>query len=497
MTLLDTLAELPDGQRASGMTWDVVARYIRTNYTHNDTEKQRRAKAARRHRFYMSGGDQDMAVFIRSVIEDKTVKRKRLEFIEHAKFNNIMRRVVHEMATVYALPALRTVKNGNDNYQALLRDVRMDEVMHRANRLAILHRNVAIGPRIRNVGGRIEPVLDVVTPDKFFAVHHPNDPLSLVALVFDVDSKPIDKSVTAPAYVVWSDTEWLYMDGAGNRLSEPVAHGYGFLPWLLFSIEPASASLLDTTTGDDLEAAHRTTWFINILLIKEAKSYTVQHVIQGDASRITREQAADSDVPIEVGEGASITTIDNKMDLGTFITTARSIYETAAANYGLPPSILSHAGTQSADARELMRVPLREIRLQQQIPFRIAERVLVEMMAAVIGSKVAEYAYDPSGFAVDFADPQTPLGTKESLEVFKQERELGLTSTIAEVMRRNPDIDRTTAIQNMERWNEDETERIRMGVEKMRLQGAAASGTRDEVAANDAAVQMAATDGAA
>ena len=75
---------------------------------------------------------------------------------------------------------------------------------------------------------------------------------------------------------------------------------------------------------------------------------------------------------------------------------------------------------------------------------RDVEHDLAEVQAAVY-APIEEIAFAVDGHLVDFADPQTPLGQKESIEVFEQERRLGLTSTIAEVMRRNPDLTREAA----------------------------------------------------
>lgn len=469
--------------------WDEITRYLRVNYLADEKEKARREKAARRHRFYMSAGDGDMVQFIEDVIKDKTVRDKRIEFVEHSKFNNVLRRVTHEIASCYAMPATRTVADseGNQRYQDLQRACRQDEVMLRVNRLAVLHRNLAIGPRIRNTRGKPEPVLDVVTPDSLHAVAHPEDPLSLSALIIDVNFKPLNNSGRLPAKVVWSAGEWFYTDEAGVMIGQRVPHTYGRIPWSWFSIEPPSSCLIDCTTGDDLEAAHRSVWFLAILLLKEAKSATKQHVYQGDLTRILREQAADTDVPIEAPEGTQVTTIDNSMDLALFTRAIDTVYETAAANHGLPPSVLKHDGVQSAEARELVRVPLREIRLQQQIPFRDLERDLAELQALVIGAQMPEFRFSTDGWAIDFADPQTPLGTKESLEVFKQERELGLTSTLAEVMRRNPDLDREAAEKILKEWGEDEDRRIARMKNRMAMQGAMAVGTRE--ATQDPAAQ--------
>jgi hypothetical protein len=458
MSLTETFGMLPDGTSIE-MTWQDVTRRIR-DVLFSPAEKQRKKNAARRQRLYMSSGDMDMSEFITTAVKDKTVQKKRLDFVRYAKFDNVTRHIVHEVSTVYALPAKRTVKGDDNNarYQEVQRISRQHEVMLRGNRLANLHKTVAFGPRVSDFTGRKRPVLDVVTPDCFTPIAHPLDPTELVCLVLDLAMSPEGKG-PKPMYVVWSEAEWFYLDASGFMLGEPVSHSYGRIPWILFSIEPPAGCLVDSSAGEDLEAAHLSVWFLGVLLLKEAKSATKQHIISGELSRLKRDQPADSDLPIEAGEGTSITTVDNSMDLSMFRASADYVTERAAANRGIPPAVLRHEGATSAEARELQRVPLREIRLQQQIPFRDLERDLAELQSLVISAKMPELAFDAVGWSVDFADPQTPLGQKEQLEVFEQERRLSMNSTIAEIMRRNPDLDYDAARAVMEQFAKDELDR--------------------------------------
>lgn len=479
---LEQIAALPGNAIQPGVDLAAACRYLNAHYFENKTEQNRRAKAARRQRFYCSAGDADMEIFIQSVIKDPVVQKKRIEFIEHAKFNNVLRRIIHELATVYALPATRTVEGDENNarYQELQRRCRMAEVMLRVNRLALLHREVFIQPRVRVLNGKPEPVIEVLIPDSFDAIGHPLDKNAEIAVALDVEFKTLNTS-RQPKRIVWTTDSWFFVDAGGVPfVNEPTPHTFGRIPGVLFHIEPPSSGLFDTTTGDDLEAAHRSVWFLAILLLKESKSATKQHILQGDLTGMARAQAADTDVPIELPEGATATTVDNSMDLGAYLATMRGVFETAAANFGLPPSVLSHSDVQSAEARELQRVPLREIRLQQQIPFRDLERELAEVMSVVF-KDIPDLAFTTDGWKIDFADPQTPLGTKDALEVFKQERELGLTSTKAEVMRRNPDLTPEQAEGLITAWQEDEQERIEGMREMMKAQGSPASGLSDMV----------------
>lgn len=464
MTLLDVMSRNADGApAATPINWHELGRFLRDEYWDNQDAKDRKAKATTRQRFYAGQGDAEIYTMLGSVFKDPEVIRLRSEWISHAKFNNVLRRAIHELATVYSAPALRTVEGDDNNarYQEMQRRTRMHEVMQRVNRLAYLHRAVFVYPRIRlDAAGNPEPVIEVVTPDRFDAITHPADPTLLVAISIDLRLKSAAQLVNLPARMIVSATETVMVDAHGGILTDTVRpHDVGRIPGVLFTIDPPAGALFDPSATDDLESAHRAVWFENILLLKESKSATKQTVVSGDVSSVERNQVDDSERPGHLPEGTSATTLDRAMDLRLFRDTARDIYETAAANHGIPPVTLNHGGVQSADARELVRTPLKEIRLAQQVPFRDFERDLAAIQSLVY-APIPEVAFTTEGWSVDFADPQTPLGQNESLDVFLKERQAGLTSTVAEIMRRNPDLTYEAAWVLAERYIEDEARRL-------------------------------------
>lgn len=449
------------------LDWPDLAGYLRRRYWDNRENQARKADAAVRQRFYMGKGNTEMELVLAEVFSDPEVIRLRAQWIRHAKFNNVLRRAVNELATVYSQPAQRLVADDENNarYQQMQRRVRMDEVMQRVNRLGYLHRAVFVYPRVRkDAAGKNEPVLEVVTPDRFDAITHPHDPTLVVAISIDLNISSVTGLHRLPAHIVLSATEMIEVDSAGQFIESTIkTHSHGRIPGVLYLVDPPSGEVFDSSATDDLEAAHRAVWFENILLLKESKSATKQTLVTGDVSATARNQVDDSERSAHLQDGATATTLDRSMDLSMFRTTAQNIYETAAANHGIPPSTLAHQGVQSAEARELQRTPLKELRLQQQVPLRDVERDLAEVQSAVY-AEIPDVAFDTEGWRIDFADPQTPLGQKEALEVFEHMRKLGMTSTIAWVMERNPDLTYDQAKALVESWLKDEEWRV----EKMR-----------------------------
>jgi hypothetical protein len=449
VTLLGDMTRSVDGSaKGEPISWPELSRYLREEVWNNRENQERKKKAATRQRMYAGKGDAEMAEMIASVFKDADVIKLRLEWIAHAKFNNVLRRAINELATVYSQPATRTVEGeeNNANYQEMQRRTRMHEAMQRVNRLAYLHRAVFVYPRIRmNARGVLEPVLEVVTPDRFDPIVHPHDPTLLLGISIDLASKSVHQLKRTAAHIVLTAHETIEVDGEGQFIeASHKPHGLGRIPGVFFAVDPSSGCLFDPSATDDLESAHRAVWFENILLLKESKSATRTTVVQGDVSATERAQADDSERAIHLQDGASASTLDRSMDLKMFRDTAQNIYQTAAANHGIPPSIIDHSGTQSAEAREVIRAPLKELRVSQQVPLRDVERELAEVQS-VVYAPIEECKFTTDGWSVDFADPQTPLGQKEGVELFKAEREVGLTSTIAEVLRRNPDLSRDQA----------------------------------------------------
>ena len=435
---------------------DEAGQYIHEFIT-STAEKARIEKAAQRQRLYQCRGDDQMFDMLRKVFTTKEVIELRRQWIEFAKYNNVLRRTIGEIATCYSQPAKRTVKGDANNkaYQEVQRLSRQDEVMQRINRMAVLHRALAVGPRMRqSPTGVWEPTIDVVTPAKFHAVRDPLDPNVLACLVFENDFALAGVGAPdAPQWTIVSWTETMFMNSLGQIIKSSVkphehAEGKGRIPWILLTLEPPDGALLDQDTGEDLVAAQKAIWFLNVLHLKESKSATKQMIISGDVSNVVRGQILDTEADGVLPEGTSAQEHDRSMDVSIFTAGAEYIADAVGANYGLAPSVRKGHSVDSADARELQRLPLRELRLQQHIPFRAFERELAEVQSLVIGQYTAErpdLQFNTDGWSVNFADPQTPLGTKEALEVYEHKRKLGLTSTIKQQMEVDPDLGREGA----------------------------------------------------
>ena len=123
-----------------------LGNYLRDNYKNNPAEIERRKQAKKRDDFYAGEGDEYIIGLIAATFQDPENRKMRTALVSHAKWNNVIARVVNEKASVYKLPARRRV-NGEPNqarYQALLDAIAMDQLAQAIDRKLALHEDPGI-----------------------------------------------------------------------------------------------------------------------------------------------------------------------------------------------------------------------------------------------------------------------------------------------------------------------------------------------------------------
>lgn len=520
VSIRKTLATLPGGRDGVELTWSQVSEYLRDHYLKNDLEARRIAKFQKRTRLYLGSSERDAQDMIENVFKDSEVKKKAHEWVTFAKFNNVLRRVIIEQASVYSLPAERTVgivparspnptpaddarydaeveafNEGNRRYHEVLRLCRFHEVMQRLNALLLLNRAVVVRPRMRKQpDGQWVPTIDLVTPASFYAVRDPIDPTLCVALIF-LCAFQLAKGVKGPTHelLTWHERAWLnesgevmatHPDGA-SAIDE---HKLDRIPAILATIDPPDGALIDESTGEDLVAAQESVTFLTMRMLKEAKSATTSTVLTGDVSMATRGQSDDSEVPKHLPEGVAANTLDSSMDFLKFDDAGQRVTRSVAANHGVSMDEMNQSTPSSAEGLDLRRVPLRERRLQQHVPLRQIEHDIAVLLSVIVAQRRPDLAFSTEGWNIDFADPQTPLGTREALDVLEKELQLGLTSELRAIMDRNPDLTYEQARQICLQLIEDRTFRIEAMKRFMVASGGMAQGAMPADAPGDGSV---------
>lgn len=450
-SIFDVLATLPSNTQGPALSLDELGVYLATHYN-GEPDKDRGKRHALREQLYRDDGIAHMNALIDNVFTDTTVRELRKRWVPYARFNNTLRRIVHELATVYTEPAKRLVDGPTAaTYQRVLDLVRIDERALEISRLLNLHRALVVGFRVRTLpDGTREPVLDIASPATARAIVHPNDATLVIGWLIRTSYRTA-RGTTAPAWTLWTDHESIQLRDDMTPIGDTyVAHNFGVCPWVPVTLGPPAPGFWPGNEGEDLVSAHMSIWFANVLLLKESKSATKLGVLQGDGTVTARGQAADTEIPSELADGQNVTTIDMSMDLSLFRDTADHVLTHAGLNYGLPPSVLMHQGVQSAEARELQRLPLKELRRQQQVPLRRFEAQLARVMTAVLGVDMPDLAFDASTWRIAFAESETPLDPMAEHQLFLARRAAGLDNSLAFMQRLHPGLSDQQALDALE-----------------------------------------------
>lgn len=461
------LARLPDGRQGVPLSDDELGTYLKEHYG-NEAEQERRERHRVRDELYRDGGVKYMCDVIDETFDNPKVRELRKKWVKHARFSNSLKRIVGEMSTVYAEPAVRRVGGSQENearFKAIADAVKIDELLDYANRMLNLHRAVVLGPRVwRDPDDKPHVQIDVYTPTNLFALTDPVNTTQVIGWGIRVSFRTARSAwVREPVWQLWTDHEVLYLDDefrpiAGSKRE----HGLGAMPLLPLSYNAeAIPGFWPGEEGEDLVAAQVSIWMSNVLLLKETKSATKMTMVTGDTSAAARGQPLDTDVPTEFPEGVSASAVDMSMDTKLFTDAGDHALSHAGANYGLSMAQLTHQGVQSAEARIVMNEPLRLIRRKQIKTFRTGERALATLMALVLSVDAPELGFEVVAWKQNFGEPQVLLSPTERLALFKEMRQAGLTSTV-KFYRENIDTDATEeeAWEAIDQFIADETTRV-------------------------------------
>lgn len=448
----------------------VVGAFLRDKYVENPAETNRRKHAQMLDEFYQGKGDKEMERVIDLLWKDPKNAERRKAVLQAGldKYDNILARVAQEKATVYNEPTQRRVGNeSNERYQAFLEILPQDAIMRSLDTMLAIHEDALLWYRVRvtpvAVGADVEgkpiyqrePVLDVISPARFWAVAHPSDQTLLVAVIID-QRAPLAKSED-PTYRVWTDDETFMMNGKCEILDAPEPWPHGRMPGILCSMaEPgARATLLADCPSVDLLSAQKAVRLQDLNLAKESISQNNQAYVSGDTSATAMGQTADTDGEIFLGEGVTVSAVSRGVDTEQFISNADHIADAAFANHGIPPTVRSQKDASSGAEIELRMLPIRKLR-EKRIPiFRRIEKRIAEIMAMVNSAFVvpdaagepilaegdfSQYAFKIDGWSIDFGEVQQVQTEAEKDETYETRKRLQLTDPIAEEMKRNPDL---------------------------------------------------------
>ena len=410
--LADYLGTLPSGKIVA-MVPNAMGQFIKINYVTNSKQRERVKIAEERLDLYRDECQKMIKEALERLFKNSQVLDWRMDLVEFSLFQNLTRRIVNDTANVYAEPATRSVTNGLETYRELVRICQTDARMEQANRYLQLLNDVLIYFDIRS---NLQPVIRIATPDKFWAVAHPNDPTWLVAVVISTVPQTAVVQPNDPHYLVMSEDETFSLDKNCNVVpGSHKPHSIGRIPAIHAQREPRDDQLLNPTLGHDLTSGHKAIALLNVLMLKNQKSGTKVPYATGDTSGMAREQPMDEDHVLEVPEGVQLGALDMGADPRTFIDSARAVIKQIAANHGISETMfdLSYQATSGFEIK-LKRIGLHEIRIRQIKTFRAIERELAELQSLVLASHSHKLRFNTAGWAIDFGAVDEP-GTSAEL----------------------------------------------------------------------------------
>jgi len=94
-----------------------MKRWFEEKHLSNAGELRRRKDAELRLDFYDDRSADQIEADVRSLFKNARVRDWRLDLIPFAEFQNLTRRVVNEISTVYSEPATRTISKAPERYK--------------------------------------------------------------------------------------------------------------------------------------------------------------------------------------------------------------------------------------------------------------------------------------------------------------------------------------------------------------------------------------------
>lgn len=232
---------------------------------------------------------------------------------------NLMRWAVDKLAKIYAMPATRTLVEGDSNeaWERYNQKSCLDLTLLEACRLTLLCREVLIRPVV------LSGVLgfDVVTPDLCEVIPRPEDPTQIQTVIHQIQRYNAVSDRTEPALAVWTDSTYEVYDSAYQRVpvegNENGVNPYKVVPFVAcharwpvgsFWHEQESQALKRAT----LEAAVSMT---NLRHLQQVASFK-QPVLSGKPGKdFSLHAVMDPTQPVLLGENGKADVLDLRADL--------------------------------------------------------------------------------------------------------------------------------------------------------------------------------------
>ena len=375
--------------------------------------------------------------------------------------NNVARRVLREISTVYKESPQRTItpKGAEKSYEAITGseegfdlDARFSKANYLLNGLNDLIFQASF------LGELID--LHTLTPDMVTVFENPDNPTVLDALMIE-DNYLNEKGEKQTQWIFWSPTRHFIVDGQWRvktiQDNPEMLNPYRdvnivlgtFYPFFAVHASARENCFWDVNSGTDLfkgtllVALQNT--FRNFMIPMQFKQIAVKVNgidTQGGAPAPIKSNQIKSPQHVFTSNG-DITVLDWQSNIEALGNTIEKTIFGIAGNYGISAENFKlTAAATSGFARLISKERLNELRGEQKKIWRGAESDCFETVGAVVETYDTGFPNIPESakFSVDFAEDRLIEDPQAAIALTKQRLEMGLTNLLDVIKDENPDI---------------------------------------------------------
>ena len=361
---------------------------------------------------------------------------------------NILKRVIKEISTLYRNPPSRTLSSDNKRYSEIVAETRIDSKMLKVNRYTNLLNECLVKVGFR--GGRI--VYDILTPNIVTVLQNDDDPTIADAIMYETNYVN-SAGKASKLYHVWDVWGNAYDMDEHFRIVREIwigdspykgREGQFVIPITTFHREEPDDAFFDQDTGRDLYNAAVLIGVKMTLFDYYFKTASFkQPYLIGDEVTAPAEQVAD---PMTIfrarGENAQIGVLDFQINLDQLQNALVYQINSVINNYGISADAWTLSiAEMSGRALRIRNRALTEAR-EEQIPvYADAEGDLFEKTRIVNNvhfpsRKISESA----SFKIDYAEMDIPDDPEEERDVWKAKLQDGLITLGQFYQHFNPDV---------------------------------------------------------
>lgn len=351
-------------------------------------------------------------------------------------FTNIVKKIVNQLAQVYAHDAIREV-TGTDSdkgiFSAICDSAALSVKMKAASRYVKLLKTALIRPVWRH--GKLD--LDILTGD-VLDVQTGDTPEDLRSIL--ITHYPESGKQDEVEYSHWTAEDISRLDYRGNVLKTDV-NPYGVLPFLpLWDRCPLSDFWL--SGGDDLINAQEgiNEKLTDLLYVCRMQGFGVGWLKrpQGNGGSLTVSPGTMIELPIDGAIGFE----SQKAPIDGLLKAVQFLIEQAGLANGLSAAALSTKTVRESGLAKVQgQRELEELRRDDIILWKKYESQLFDLIRVVWNiHNPARKISQAATLSVDFYDPKPVISAKDQAETWALLKELGVISLVDIAMERNPDL---------------------------------------------------------